>query len=328
MFKSARVKLTAGYLLILMSISLLFSAAIYSVASDEISNRLSDFQSKFEPDMPPNARLFNAYRENQSAVTNKNLFIRLAYVNLIILVCGGYLSYLLAKWTLREIEHAHESQARFTSDASHELRTPLTIMKAELEVALKDKKLNKDDMRELLQSNLEEVDKLTSLTHMLLRISKLENIEIKLEKVNLTTLVNNLAQKYDVNGKRIKVKSPPKDIYIKSNYAATDELATILIDNALKHALPTSKITIELNKTSRKGVFRISNKTSKIDPQKLPHIFDRFYIADESHTNSGSGLGLALAKEIVAIHGGELLVQYAKSNIITFEFSFPSVSSK
>lgn len=328
MFKSARVKLTAGYLLILMCISLFFSAVIYSVASDEISHRMSDFQTKFAPDVPPNARLFNAYRENQAAATNRNLFIRLAYVNLVILVCGGYLSYLLAKWTLREIEHAHESRARFTSDASHELRTPLTVMKAELEVALNDKKMSREDMREILQSNLEEVDKLTSLTYMLLRISKLENIEVELSKINLTNLVNNLAQKYDVNGKRIKVKAPAKDIYIRSNQAATDELTTILIDNALKHALPSSKITIELSKTSRKGILKISNKTSKIDPQKLPHIFDRFYVADESHTSSGSGLGLSLAKEIVAIHGGELQVHYTKSHVITFEYSFPSTSAK
>src|SRR5690606_24862255 len=111
-------------------------------------------------------------------------------------LAGGVGSYYLARRTLRPIEEAHEAQSRFTSDASHELRTPLASMKTELEVALRDPALNKEEMRELLVSNLEEVDKLTKLSQNLLQLSRLEQENIQLERVVLREVISGVVARH------------------------------------------------------------------------------------------------------------------------------------
>lgn len=327
MFHSAVVRLTAWYLLILMSISVLFSFTIYSVTSGEIRNRLTQLQDRYEQPgrflTDPNHRLFSAFRANQHEAAERSLFLTLLYVNVLILLGGGLLSYLLARRTLRQIEEAHENQSRFTSDASHELRTPLAAMKTELEVALRDPKLSKSDMRELLESNLEEVNKLTTLSRTLLQLSKMDYTNLALEAVNLGEIVSEITQKYDKNAMRIKFELPPQPIYVKANRASMEELVTILVDNALKYSPPDSKIKTALTKRGRQAEFRIANKGEGISEEHLPRIFDRFFRANESRNDGGSGLGLALAKEIVDLHKGELSVTSGKKRETTFRFTLP-----
>lgn len=178
MFASATLKLTSWYLLILMSISLLFSILLYQTSMNELITRFDSFAVQLEDSMtnfsPDDIAHFNEFRDFQIKKSQTNLFIALFYTNLAILLAAGLASYFLARKTLQPIEKSHEAQSRFTSDASHELRTPLAVIKSELEVALRDPKLSKIDMRELLESNLEEVDRLTELSNMLLRLSKSE----------------------------------------------------------------------------------------------------------------------------------------------------------
>jgi len=328
MFHSATLKLTGWYLLILMSISLIFSLTIYGATSGEVGERLSDFQNQFQqPGTAPyggtNPRLYSAFRDNQRDMANRNILGTLVYVNLLIFFGGGMLSYLLARRTLRQIEHTHEAQSRFTSDASHELRTPLAAMKTELEVAIRSPKLSKSDMRELLVSNLEEVNKLTALSKTLLQLSKLDYASLDIEPVNLGNLASEVTQRYDKNAKRIALQLPKQSLIVKANPASIEELLTILIDNALKYSPPKSKITAKLSLQGKNASFVITNSGKGIPADKLPHVFDRFYRADESRTKSGSGLGLALAKEIVTMHKGELSVTSASDQDTTFQALLP-----
>jgi two-component system sensor histidine kinase CiaH len=330
MFHSATLKLTGWYLLILMSISLVFSLTIYGSTTGEIGNRLSDFQNQFQqPGNTPmggaNPRFYSAFRDNQRDMANKNILGTLVYVNLLIFFGGGVLSYLLARRTLRQIEHTHEAQSRFTSDASHELRTPLAAMKAELEVAIRDTKLSKPEMRDLLVSNLEEVNKLTALSKTLLQLSKLDYAGLDIEPINMNDALSEVAQRYDKNAKRIMLQLPKQPIVINGNSASIEELLTLLVDNALKYSPPKSKITAKLSQKGRQAIFTITNGGSGIPSDRLPYIFDRFYRVDDSRTKSGSGLGLALAKEIVSMHKGELSVSSAEGQDTTFQVLLPII---
>lgn len=327
MFHSAVVRLTGWYLIILMSTSLIFSVAVYNVSTIELGDRLADFQSRFEqpeaaPFNAPSHRLFSAFRDNQRDEANRKIFLTLAYVNLLILCGGGVLSYLLARRTLRDIEQSHDAQSRFTSDASHELRTPLAAMKSELEVALRDPKLSKNEMRELLKSNLEEVDRLTVLSKTLLQLSRLDFSNLEFEKVNLGNVAAEVAQRYDKNASRIDLSLPKNSVAVKANQASIEELLTILIDNALKYSPEKSKIKASVAVQGKQAVFSITNAGPGIAEDKLPRIFDRFYRADESRTAGGSGLGLALAKEIVSLHKGELSVS-SRPGETTFRVFLP-----
>lgn len=331
MFQSATLKLTGWYLLILMSISLIFSVAIYNVATSEVNTRMERMQTSLGGDLeftPQNNLSWQMARNDQFEQASLNIFIGLVYANILILIIGGICSYLLARRALRPIEEAHEAQSRFTSDASHELRTPLAIMKTEIEVALHDPKATKDDFRNTLSSNLEEIEKLSRMAKMLLDLSRLEHNKLERTAVNLNKAVADIVGRFNQPDRRISVKTPSRDLIISANQASVEELFTILIDNALKYSPDDSQVTIVLRQQNHKARFEISNLGAGIDQMTLPHIFDRFYRADNSRTTgskTGYGLGLSLAQKIVELSDGELSVTSAANHPTTFVVLLPII---
>jgi signal transduction histidine kinase len=338
MFQSATLKLTGWYLLILMAISILFSVAIYNVTTNEVGERLQQLQTRFErreldglstppPWLTTGDPTYAQLRAEQNERAGHNLLIALYYVNLLILIAGGAGSYFLARRTLGPIEEAHEAQSRFTSDASHELRTPLAVMKMELEVALRDKDLTKAAMREQLESNLEEVNKLSDLAQTLLQLSRLDHGKLEREQLSLNSIVNDVIKRYDKTGKRVAFNKSTKNHILYANRASVEELVTILVDNALKYSPDDSLVQIATSRRDRRACLEVTNTGEGISADDLPHIFDRFYRADTARTKSsaqtGHGLGLALAKQIVQLHGGELSATSAPGHATTFTVLLP-----
>lgn len=304
LFESATLKLTAWYLAILLTISLVFSIIIYEISMNEIRTRLGVFETHltelnnlFVP--PEGARA----QEVQNA--RINLFVALVYTNFAVAILGGIASYFTARRTLEPIEALHEAQSRFTSDASHELRTPLAVMKSELEVALRDEKLSKSDMRELLESNLEEVDRLSALSETLLRLSRHEFSKLEMKPVNIVETVRHAIRVQKLPKKRLLFDSTTKRFLTVGNQASLSELIMILLDNALRYSPDDSQVSVTL-KQKRGGLqLQISNSGPGIRKNELPYVFDRFYRADKSRqsgSDSGFGLGLSLAKKIADFH--------------------------
>lgn len=330
MFKSATLKLTTWYLGILIAISLLFSVVIYSIASSEVGNRIGYFRSAPQLSFNiNNSTVFDDYRELQIHTAEKNLISSLIITNICIWIAGGIGSYYLARRTLEPIEEAHEAQSRFTSDASHELRTPLASMKTEIEVALRDANVTKPEMREILESNLEEVNKLSNLSHMLLQLSRLDHNSIAQERVPLAETVASAVERFNKQEDRIKFNGSKSSHIVLANASSVEELLAILLDNALKYSPQDSKVIV--NPLHKKGMagFEVINTGEGIAPDVLPHIFDRFYRADISRTSGakkGYGLGLALAKRIVELNKGELSVSSAPNQPTTFKVYLPIFS--
>lgn len=331
MFQSATLKLTGWYLLILMIISVIFSAAIYESTFNEVNFRLERLQNSLreEPGFLPDRNNTLTAAEANSA--SSHIVGELVYANLVILVGGGFLSYFLARRTLRPIEEAHEAQARFTSDASHELRTPLAAMRSEIEVALRDKEATKEELQDVLKSNIEEVDKLTSLSEMLLNMSRLDHDKLERTAVDLYDLTKQAADVYDKNSNRVIIKAV-KHPLVEGNEAALSELVSVLIDNALKYSPADSEVQVTISSRNRIAEISIKNQGPGIDAEALPHIFDRFYRADNSRTkqpaNKGYGLGLALAKKVVELHNGELTATSTPGKITIFTVDLPVIQSR
>jgi signal transduction histidine kinase len=328
-FKSATLKLTSWYLAILVAISLLFSVVIYSIASSEVGNRIGYIQGAPKYSFNINdPTVFDNYRDLQVHEAEGNLITSLVITNICIWIAGGIGSYYLARRTLEPIEEAHEAQSRFTSDASHEFRTPLASMKTELEVALRDPSLKKEEMHELLESNLEEVNKLTSLSHMLLQLSRLDHGNIMRVKVPLAETIGSVIERINKTEHRIDFE-PGKPHAVLANTESTEELLTILLDNALKYSPADSRVNVRVINRKDMAGFEVSNAGDGIPTDKLPHIFDRFYRVDTSRTSGskkGYGLGLSLAKKIVELSKGELSVSSAQGQLTTFKVLLPIFS--
>lgn len=329
LFRSATLKLTTWYLAILMIISIAFSVMLYQLSVAEVGNRLETLQHNLldEPTAPLilQENSADALRNIELQTASKQILALLIRVNMFVLIVGGIGSYLMAKRTLKPIENAHEAQSRFTSDASHELRTPLAAMKAELEVYLRDQSLTIEEARELLESNLEEVNKLISLSEMLLHLSRLEYDKLDVTMIDLPSIVTDT----------IKRRSSPERFAIAmrkkagtlANEAAITEVVEILIENALKYSPKNKKIAIKVFEQRGNLVFRIKNNGPAISKQAINYLFERFYRGDQSRTRSGAngyGLGLSIAKKIIEIHGGHITVS-SNTKETSFSFYLPLV---
>jgi signal transduction histidine kinase len=203
-------------------------------------------------------------------------------------------------------------------------------MKTELEVALRSTDLDRSEMRELLESNLEEVDKLTQLSQNLLQLSRLDHDSIEREKVTLDTIATSVIERFEKtkSGKRVKLKGN-KSYNVVANKSNIEELLTILLDNALKYSPEDSQVKVTLIGRRQMAGFEVTNEGKGIPSEALPHIFDRFYRADTSRTGGekkGYGLGLSLAKKIVELHNGELSVSSGQGHLTTFRVLLPNFS--
>ncbi len=335
MFHSARIKLTAWYLLILMSISILFSVAIYNGAKSELVRSLHAQQFRLyyfdNPELIPAPPHISQLQIDPELLSDEENRIKLALIllNLGIFVLAGGAGYFLAGRTLKPIQVMVDEQNRFITDASHELRTPLTALRAEIEVNLRAKDLSVEETKKLLQSNLEEVINLQSLSDNLLQLTQLE----KSKGQNIFTQVS-VSQVIEEAVKKISSEAKKKEITIRSevkNYQVLGEknsllqLMIILLDNAVKYSNNNTLIKVTAEKIDHKISLKVADQGIGINTKDLPHIFERFYRADSSRTKqeiSGYGLGLSIAKKIVTLHSGIISVK-SNSKGTTFNVLLP-----
>lgn len=323
MIRSAVLKLTFAYLVIIMALSIAFSITLYRISDTELNHGLR------KPGQPVFRETslydFEAFRNDRLQESRASLKSNLVLLNIITLGAGFAASYLLARKTLEPIEEAMESQARFTADASHELRTPLTAMQTEIEVALRDQKLTKEEAKELLASNLEEVVKLRILSDGLLRLARQKNEPL----TNTVADIEQVAQKAidytarQATEKQITIKSTiTKKTLVKGDTPTLTELISILIDNAIKYSEPKTNVTISAERKDSHLLLRVADQGMGIAEKDAPHVFERFYRADASRTKKdvgGYGLGLSIARKLTDLHKGSIEIETTSKKGTTFK---------
>lgn len=330
MFKSTRIKLTAWYLLIIMLISLAFSGVIYEMLTFELNrvertHRLR-IEHGFPQSLPPLFLDPSLIAETKNRIRNT-----LAIVNLGILGASAVAGYFLADRTLRPIQQMLEEQNRFVADASHELRTPLTSLKAEIEVNLRNKKLTLSEAKNLIASNLEEVNRMQELTDKLLILSHYQNGLSTREIINLKETAKKALQKLEPQAKTKKIvfQKVLANALVKGESLSLTELATIILDNAIKYSHSGGQIILTTKEEGKQAILQVQDFGVGIETSQLPHLFNRFYRADVSRSQkvSGYGLGLAIAKNIVDIHQGKITVRSTLGKGSLFEVKLPLFSA-
>jgi len=335
MFENTRIKLTAWYLLIIMLISLSFSVVIYSKINEEFS-RFENFQIRLKQDInernivfPPGPRPNQFVRLDSQEIqaARIRLISTLAVINFVIFVLAGAAGYFLAGRTLKPIKKMIDEQNRFITDSSHELRTPLTSLKTEIEVGLRNKKLDLKTARKILESNLEEVINLEVLSNNLLELAQNGNLLNKnaMKTVSLSEILKKAINKTKnlADIKQIKIKNNIQEVKIIGVEDRLVEVFIIFLDNAIKYSLDKGNIEL-ISKIKDNRVFiSVIDYGMGISREDLPHIFDRFYRADKSRTKKGYGLGLSIAKKIIEFHKGSITVDSAQNKKTTFTVILP-----
>jgi signal transduction histidine kinase len=323
LFDAAYLRLTAWYVAIIMVISLSFSFWMYNRAQGELRFGLSR-----AIEVKPFANGdFGTVVSDRLDDSRSRLVGSLVLFNTFVLVVGAAASYWLARRNMQPIEEAVEAQHRFTADASHELRTPLAAMKSEIEVGLRDKKMTKDEAIALLQSNLEEVDRLGGLAEGLLALTQTDDnqtlVPVSVEEV-AAKVVKRLQPLADA--KRITVNNELQPVIVSAENLSLDKVISILLDNAIKYSLESTEVTIQTYQKEGRGYLEVRDQGIGIKATELPHIFDRFYRADSSRSKSrvaGHGLGLSIAKKLVENLDGTIDVVSTPGKGSVFTISFP-----
>jgi two-component system sensor histidine kinase MtrB len=206
---------------------------------------------------------------------------------------------------IRALSEAQARERRFTSDVSHELRTPLTALVAEASLLAERLDEMPPDARRPAELLVADVARLRDLVEDLMEISRLDAGEARVqeERVDLHSLVQAAVRS---RGWDDRVRVDGDDVVLHSDHRRLERIASNLIGNALEHG--GREVSARVGSDGVGAYLEVTDKGPGIAPDRLPHVFDRFYKADTARSGPGSGLGLAIALENARLLGGDIEV--------------------
>lgn len=219
----------------------------------------------------------------------------------------------------RRIQRA---KAEFIANASHELKTPLFALSGYLEM-LEDEE-DEEVRAAFLNDMRAQTERLNNLARTLLDLSRLDAgaVAFQHEEVYLEDLLHDLRRDFGYTGREIGIdadRTPP----VETDPTQLHRMLAILLDNAIKYSPEGEPIELGLHRENDHAVITVRDRGCGIPEGELPYIFDRFYRAQGSSRADGTGLGLALAREITDHLGGELQVESRPDEGSTFSVNLP-----
>ncbi len=213
---------------------------------------------------------------------------------------------------------------------AHEFKTPLTSIKAAITSILTNSAGDPVE-RELLTVADEESDRLTALLNRTVEVARIEAGHVKLNRrpCSVRELVLDAMDqlKRFCEGRDVRVSVPEELPQVDADPGLIVLVLRLLLDNALKYSSPSASIAISVERLEDNIVVHVSNDGPDINPKELNAIFQKFYRGKEVRNRiPGTGLGLTIAREIVATHGGELTVKSDPGEGVRFSFTLPIAS--
>jgi two-component system OmpR family sensor kinase len=225
-----------------------------------------------------------------------------------------------------ELGNAYQRQSQFTSDAAHELRTPISILLTETQSTLHQPR-SAEDYRESLEVCLETARSMRELTDGLLAVARLDaGMTLnRRDRVDLVALVEACLEKLEpkITGRSLEVKRALNPVVCQGDPVQLEQVITNLLNNAVSYNRDGGELVVSL---SGEGgvVLEVADTGIGISAEDLPQVFDRFYRADKARGDAGhSGLGLAISRQIVEVHGGDLTVQSTPGEGSVFTLRLP-----
>jgi signal transduction histidine kinase len=237
----------------------------------------------------------------------------------------------LVSESLKPILQSFEQLKQFTSDASHELRSPLTAIRASIAVMQSHpERVHPADVDKLkaIASASAQMSQLVDDLLLLARMDRQAPDRAAWRHIALDEILEDLVDLYSDRAweTNISLQSqliPNLDVY--ADPSQLSRLFTNLLANALQYTPSGGTVTVSLQRSRTHALIRIEDTGIGIDPDQLPHIFDRFWRADQARSQhqGGSGLGLAIAKTIAQTHGGDITVHSQLGQGSCFQVKIP-----
>jgi two-component system phosphate regulon sensor histidine kinase PhoR len=227
-------------------------------------------------------------------------------------------------------QHRVELMRRdFVSNVSHELRNPLAVIKM-LSETLQDGALDDPaNARHFIEQIENEADTLSVMVDELLELSRAESgrITLNLAPVRACEPLLSIFERMQLMAKQadltLVLQCPDALPLIHADAVRLEQVLINLVHNAIKFSHPGDEILISAEQQPNNVQFTVTDHGLGISESDLPHVFERFFKADRSRSSLGTGLGLAVAKHLVELHGGSIHVESALGKGSTFSFSIP-----
>ena len=239
-------------------------------------------------------------------------------------------SYLLSGVVTRPVGAAWAQQEQFLSDASHELKTPLTVILSSAELlnqsALPEQAVYIDNIREESRRMKLLVEDMLTLSRAQRSAGSLPEQTADLSEAAMTAALRFEPVAFEA-GKRLEYDIAP-ELPVRGDGGKLGQALAALLDNAVKYSAGGTDIRLTAEKQGRFAVVTVADSGPDIPADKLPHIFDRFYRADEARTDGDSfGLGLPIAKAIIDAHRGTLRCESGEG-VTRFIITLPLAAGK
>jgi len=228
------------------------------------------------------------------------------------------------------VENLNKTKSRWFINVAHELRTPLTLIKGPVNRVLSQFEIP-EEAREDLKLVERNAENLSNLVNEILDLSKLEagKITLKESVFSIYKLTNQIVQSFESRAEQLRVNLHCKcqnDVFIKADKDKIQKILINLISNALKFTPKGGRIEVLLKQDKAYLEVIVKDTGTGIGAEDLPFVFDRFFQSSDPNdqASGGTGIGLALSKEIAEMHGGELRASSQKGVGSAFSLLLPS----
>ncbi|CUS38847.1 ATP-binding protein [Candidatus Nitrospira nitrificans] len=235
----------------------------------------------------------------------------------------------LIRQQVHQLKETDQLRRELVANVSHDLRTPVTSLQGYLEtLVLKEGMFSQQERQRYLGIAIAQSKRLGELIEELFELAKLNSQEMKprIESFSLSELVQDVVQKFrlTVEAKQMTLQAKlGEDLpFVSADIGLIERVLENLIENALRYTLQGGRITVILNRMGENVMTRVTDTGCGIPPEDLPHVFDRYYQVGKNHRSNdkGAGLGLAITKRILELHGSAIEVQSVVNQGTTFVF--------
>ena len=235
-------------------------------------------------------------------------------------------SILLARWAVRPVEQAWQEQRQFVADASHELKTPLTVILTNADL-LRTPDTDPEQRSRYTQSILTMSHRMRALVEGLLELARVDNgaVRAAFEDVDLSGLVNEELLPFEplYFEQELHLESQiDDDLRLSGSPRHLRQALGILLDNAMKYSPRGSTVHFTLTRQGNNALLTAANPGGPLNREECQNIFRRFYRIDKARSTGGYGLGLPIARGIIADHGGKIWAE-SQDGWVIFRVQLP-----
>jgi two-component system, OmpR family, sensor kinase len=314
-------KLAAGGATLAIVLALLMGLFIFAAITRKLTRlaeamdrfRASDFTER--PNLPPSPQRARGDEIDRLGLALRELAARVVF-------------------QVQKLKQTDVLRRELVANVSHDLKTPLASLQGYVDtLLLKDDVLAPEERRNYLGVASRSCERLAKLVSDLIDLAKLDAQEVtpQLEPFSVGELLQDVAQKFQLKAEqrrvRLEIVLPPRSPYVSADIGLIERVLENLIGNALAHTPAGGTIALGVELDAAGALVLVRDTGTGIPEDEIPHVFERFYRVNGASWEQGgnAGLGLAITKSILDLHGSRMRVESKPGSGTCFTFSLPEV---